>query len=128
MKSAPPRYLSLAVERFEPRREPILSKAWGSFSSFLACNCGRCPFDAGELERAYVVLVDILVGVVLEQQRSDDAYDAATENIKSDRVTRVICREQCRRNERRRTSGDDRGELIAYPCTAVTQPRVERFG
>jgi len=77
MKSAPPRYFSLAVERFEPRREPILSKAWGSFSSFLACNCGRCPFDAGELERTYIVLVDILVRVVLEQQRSDDADDAA---------------------------------------------------
>src|ERR1700726_1572605 len=78
-------------------------------------------------ERTYVVLVDILVRVVLEQHRGDDADDTAAEDIESDRVARLIGGEQCRRDERGGSAGDDRSELVTEPGAAIAQPRGERL-
>ena len=58
----------------------------------------------------------------------DKADHGAGRDVDGDRVARVIGREQGGRDQRRRTAGDHRGELIAQRGTAVPQPRREGFG
>src|SRR5436190_20551708 len=70
----------------------------------------------------------IAVGVVRQQRRRDKADNGAGQNVQGDRITRVIGREQRRRNQRRRTAGNDRGELIAERGAAVTQSRRKARG
>src|SRR5437763_13634894 len=60
-----------------------------------------------------VFLRDVLIGVVRQQGCRDDADDGAAEDVKRDRQTRSERGEQRRRDERRRTAGTDRGQLIA---------------
>src|SRR2546425_10148502 len=52
-------------------------------------------------------LRDILVRVILEQRRGDNADDTTAQDVERNRVARMIGGEQCCRNKRRWPPGDD---------------------
>ena len=82
--------------------------------------------QAGEVRSHSLVFGrDLLVGVIRQQRGRDDADDRACQDVERDRQRRAIRREQPRRDERRRTAGDDRGKLVAERRAAVAQPRRE---
>src|ERR1700716_3593589 len=74
---------------------------------------------------AFVGHGEILVRVIPQQRRSDDADDAAGNDIPRYSVAAGVGSEQCRCYERSRPPGDDRGKLIAETGATVTQPRSE---
>src|SRR5437868_590891 len=99
-------------------------------SSAVTSNEALTSLALERTERSDAVILPrhIAVGVVGQQRGRDKADNGAAQNVQGDRITRVIGREQRRRNQRRRPAGNDRGELIAERGAAVAQPRRKALG
>src|SRR5262249_32441047 len=71
---------------------------------------------------------DVLARIVLQEQRRDNRNDRTHQDVDRDRYARFVGREQRGRNQRRRTTGKYRRQLIADRSAAVAQSRREAFG
>src|SRR5580692_6391699 len=74
-----------------------------------------------------VFSLDILARVVRHHGGRDQGQDGADKDVEGDRVGRTVLGEQPSGDQRRRASGNDRGELIAERCAAVAQTPRERL-
>src|SRR5712675_717821 len=86
-----------------------------------SCSCRR------RRSSPVVLLRDVPIGVIRQEGRGSNADDCAEQDIERDYITRAEGREQRRRDQRRWSTGDDRGEVKTERGAAVTQPRGEAF-
>src|SRR5207237_10799779 len=73
------------------------------------------------------VTLEILAGIVRHPAGREHRHHATGRNVDPDRVRGLVAGEQPGGDERRRATGNHRGELIPQGCPTVANATLERF-